>query len=416
MDVCNPNLPITCLVNIPGLPDAAAGGVSDLVGNSFAAAMRDGATWVIKTTVAWWIEVPAVDLTTTPVDTIRGYVQWLAVAVAVAGVIWQGILLALSRRPQPLLNVGRGLFYLALWSAIGVIGPAAALRAGDVFSGWVLDQAAGGQAADRLIQLASLSGISSAGAVVVIGLLMMLAGLVQAVLMLFREGAVVILAGVVVLAAAGSFTNATRPWLTRVLGWQLALICYKPAAALVYAAALALVGQGQDPRTVVVGLTMMILAIVALPVLMKFFTWTTGAATSGEGGGIAALAGASAAAIHARAALEGGSASTPARQAAAIRNDLGPTGSPPPGGAGTGVRPAPQTAAPSAPPTGGAASSTAPASAAAASGTTPAATSGMAASAAGPAGVAVMAARVGAAATKASARAAGNAMTDGEQP
>ena len=145
---------------------------------------------------------------------------------------------------------------------------------------------------------------------------MMLAGLVQAVLMLFREGAVVILAGVVTLAAAGSFTNATRPWLARVLGWLLALICYKPAAALVYAAALALVGQGQDPRTVFVGLTMMILAIVALPVLMKFFTWTTGAATSGEGGGIAALAGASAAAIHARAALEAGSASSPAGQAA----------------------------------------------------------------------------------------------------
>src|SRR4051794_24913484 len=357
MDVCNPNLPITCLVNIPGLPDAAAGGVSDLVGNSFAAAMRDGATWVIKTTVAWWIEVPAVDLTTTPVDTIRGYVQWLAVAVAVAGVIWQGILLALSRRPQPLLNVGRGLFYLALWSAIGVIGPAAALRAGDVFSGWVLDQAAGGQAADRLIQLASLDGISSAGAVVVLGLLMMLAGLVQAVLMLFREGAVVILAGVVVLTAAGSFTNATRPWLPRVLGWLLALICYKPAAALDYAAALALVGQGHDPRTVVVGLAMMILAIVALPVLMKFFTWTTGAATSGEGGGIAALAGASAAAIHARAALEGGSSSSPAGQAAAIRADLGPTAPPPLGGAGPAARPAPETAAPPGPPTGGAAPS-----------------------------------------------------------
>jgi hypothetical protein len=408
MGVCNPNLPITCLVNIPGLPDAAAGGVSDLVGNSFAAAMRDGATWVIKTTVAWWIEVPAVDLTTTPVDTIRGYVQWLAVAVAVAGVMWQGILLALSRRPQPLLNVGRGLFYLALWSSIGVIGPAAALRAGDAFSTWVLDRAAGGQAADRLVQLASLSGVSSAGAVVVLGLLMMLAGLVQAVLMLFREGAIVILAGVVVLAAAGSFTNATRPWLPRVVGWMLALICYKPAAALVYAAALAFVGQGHDARTVVVGLAMMILAIVALPVLMKFFTWTTGAATSGEGGGIAALAGASAAAIHARAALGTGSAHSPARQAAEIRADLGPSGPPPPGGNGASGSPwAPQTAAPSAPPPGGAAPS--------AAGTSAAATSGTAAAAAGPAGVVVMAAHAGAAAGQAAGRAAGEAMTNGEQ-
>jgi hypothetical protein len=404
---CNPNVPITCLPGIPGLPEAGASGVSDLVGNSFAAAMRDGATWVIKTTVGWWISVPAVDLTRTPVDAIRGYVQWVAVVVAVAGVIWQGILLALSRRPQPLLNVGRGLFYLALWSSIGVIGPAAALRAGDAFSNWVLDQAAGGQAADRLIVLASLSSVSSAGAVTVLGLLMMLAGLVQAVLMLFREGATVILAGVVTLAAAGSFTNATRPWLARVLGWLLALICYKPAAALVYAAALALVGKGQDPRTVVVGLTMMILAIVALPVLMKFFTWTTGAATSGGGGGIAALAGASAAAIHARAALEAGSASSPTRQAAAIRADLGPTVPPPPGGAGSAARPAPPTAAPPGPPTGGAA----PAPSAAPAATTAATTTAAAGATTGGVAVAVEAA---ASTARADARAAGGAMTNEE--
>jgi hypothetical protein len=399
---CNPNVPITCLPDIPGLPEAGASGVSDLVGNSFATAMRDGATWVIKTTVGWWINVPAVDLTRTPVDAIRGYVQWIAIAVAVSGVIWQGILLALSRRPQPLLNVGRGLFYLALWSSIGVIGPAAALRAGDAFSSWVLDEAAGGRAQDRLILMASMSAITSGGAVTVLGLLMMLAGLVQAVLMLFREGATVILAGVVTLAAAGSFTNATRPWLARVLGWLLALICYKPAAALVYAAALALVGQGQDPRTVFVGLTMMILAIVALPVLMKFFTWTTGAATSGEGGGIAALAGASAAGIHAVAALRTGSDASPAQQAAALRADLGPTTPPPSGGGSFASRPAPTTAAPSVPPTGGAAS------APSAGGTTTTAAAGAAV-----VGIAV-AAHAAASTTKAGARAAGSAMTNGE--
>jgi hypothetical protein len=71
--------------------------------------------------------------------------------------------------------------------------------------------AAGGQAADRLVQLASLDGVGSAGAVVVLGLLMMLAGLVQAVLMLFRGGAIVILAGVLVLAAAGRSPTPPGP-------------------------------------------------------------------------------------------------------------------------------------------------------------------------------------------------------------
>jgi hypothetical protein len=353
---CNPLLPVSCAID--GAGQIVDGAASSALGNSFADAMREGAAWVIKTTIGWWIEVPAIDLTASPVDSIRGYVQWLAVVVAVVGVMWQGILLALSRRPDPLLNVGRGLFYVALWTSVGVIGPAAALRAGDDFSSWVLGAVAGGRAADRLIALASLSPIQSPGAVTILGLLMMLAGLAQAVLMLFREGALVILSGVVVLAASGSFTNATRPWLPRVLGWMLALITYKPAAALVYAAALALTGQGQDPRTVVVGLTMMLLAIVALPVLMKFFTWTTGAATAGGGGGLAALAAGSAAAIHARAAFEsspgqGGAAAT---QAATLRSDLGPvSGAASPAGA-AGAKRASSAAVPPESPAGGAAS------------------------------------------------------------
>ena len=47
------------------------GAEKEISGIDVRAAMRDGATWVIKTTVAWWIEVPAVDLATTPVDTWR---------------------------------------------------------------------------------------------------------------------------------------------------------------------------------------------------------------------------------------------------------------------------------------------------------------------------------------------------------
>ena len=320
---CIPAIPATCVVD--GAVDAATG----LVGNAFADAMRDGAAWVIETTVGWWISVPAVDLTSSPADTIRGYVLWLAIVVATAGVIWQGIQLAISRKPDPLLNVGRGLFLVALWSAVGILGPALALRAGDAFSSWVLGEAASGRAADRLVAIASLAPIQSAGAVIVLGLLMMIAGLVQAILMMFREGALVILAGVTVLAAAGSFSTATRPWLPRVIGWMLALICYKPIAALVYAAALALVGESSDPRTLLVGLSMMVLAIVALPALMKFFTWTTGSLNASGGAGTAALAGAAAATIHARAAMSGGSSgASSSAQASHIRSDLGSVAGP----------------------------------------------------------------------------------------
>jgi len=332
---CVPALPAGCLNGVgQAVGGAASGVIGDVVGNSFAEAMRQGATWVMKTTIGWWIDVPAIDLTSSPAGTIRGYVLWLAIAVATAGVIWQGIVMAVSRRPDPVLTVARGLFTVAFWAAVGVIGPAAALRAGDSFSSWVLDTAGHGQATDRLLTLAGLGSVSSSGAVILLGLLMMIAGLAQAVLMMFREGALVVLSGVVVLAAAGTFTHATRPWLSRVLGWMLALICYKPAAALVYASALTLVGNSDDPRTVLVGLTMMLLSIVALPVLMKFFTWTTGAA-SGGGGGLAALAGASAAGIQASVALGSAPGRAASQQAAQLSRDL-TSGGPGSGGSGGG--------------------------------------------------------------------------------
>lgn len=376
---CIPLIPVSCVVD--GVGSAAGSAASTALGNGFADAMRDGAQWVIRTTVGWWIDVPAIDLAASPAPTIRGYVLWLAFVIATAGIIWQGILLALTRRSAHLLDVGRGLFVFALWSAIGIIDPAAALKAGDAFSSWVLDEASAGQAADRLTKLASLQSVNSAGAVILLGLVLMLAGLAQAVLMMFREGAVVILAGVVVLAASGQFMRATRPWLAKVVGWMLALICFKPAAALVYATALALVGESDDPRTVLVGLSMLILAVFALPALMKFFTWATGTASNSGGGGVAAIAGASAAALHATATLSSTSTRSASTQASHIRQDL-----------------APPAAARSAP-TGAVAT---------------AATAGFGAAAAGPVGVALAGAQIAGSAAKSAGRAAGGAMSGGD--
>ncbi len=321
---CAPATPVTCA------PDAVdvLGGSAVLapLGDPFAEAMRGGAAWVMESTLGWWVGVPAVDLATSPAVAIRGWVLWLSLAVATVGVMWQGIQLMLSRRPDPLLGIGRGLFTLALWAAIGIAAPAAALRAGDGFATWILDQAGGGDAARRLMALGSLAGVDSTGAVIVLGLLLIFAGIAQAVVMIFREGAVVVLAGVVVLAASGSMTAATRPWLPRVLAWMAALIAYKPIAALVYATAVAMVGEGTDARTVLVGLTMMLLSIIALPALMRFFTWTTGDLGNGGAAGGAAAFGAAASGMHAAASLAGarGARSNASTQAASVRQDMGP--------------------------------------------------------------------------------------------
>ena len=128
-------------------------------------------------------------------------------------------------------------------------------------------------------------GGSTPSVVVVLGIVAIIISAIQAVLMLFRQGALVVLAGVLPLAAAGTLTPATRRWFPRVTGWMLALIFYKPAAAAVYATAFTMIGTGKDPRTVLMGFAMVFLSLLALPVLMRLFTWTTGHVADASGGG-----------------------------------------------------------------------------------------------------------------------------------
>ena len=220
--------------------------------------------------------------------------------------------------------------------------------------------------------------------------------------MLFRQGALIVLAGVLPLAAAGMLTPATRRWFPRVTGWMLALIFYKPAAAMVYATAFTMIGTGKDPRTVLMGFTMVFLSLLALPVLMRLFTWTTGhVADASGGGGFLQTALQGAVAVGALRGMSGGAGgSGPVEQARMVSARLGPAGSGPAGASppGGGARPGtpPAAGAPAATP------GTAAASAAAAPAAGAGAASGAAAAsaAAGPGGIAVAGLAAGAASAR----------------
>ena len=114
---------------------------------------------------------------------------------------------------------------------------------------------------------------------------------------------------------------------------MLALIFYKPAAAMVYATAFTMIGTGKDPRTVLMGFTMVFLSLLALPVLMRFFTWTTGhVADASGGGGFLQTALQGAVAVGALRGMSGGAGgSGPVEQARMVTARLGPSDSGPAG-------------------------------------------------------------------------------------
>ncbi|WP_026416344.1 hypothetical protein [Actinomadura oligospora] len=268
------------------LPDIAAEAGSNAL-DSLAKAITSAVKWFVSQTSSWWVQSPSPNLETEPaVARMHELMQPLTIAVAVGALLVVAAKLTLLRRATPLIDAGTGLAVLAVVSVLGVVLPNRLLEWGDQWVSWALDASAAGGFANKMTNL-MLSGQGvPAVLVVILGLLALFIGIIQALLLVLRGAAIMLLAGMLPLAAAGMMTNATKGWFKKVAGWMLALIFYKPAAAAVYATAFTFVGNGENLQTKIAGFAMMLLSLIAFPVLLQFFTWTTGNVSSGSGGGI----------------------------------------------------------------------------------------------------------------------------------
>ena len=358
--MCSPLDPLSCV-------DAIAGGVGTAVEDAATRAVTSGlaaitdqlhlAIKALAVTLAGWIVVPSTPVCDTshsgwmqtcdedvsPAAMLRGWVLPLTVLVTVIGVMWQGVVMTISRRGEPLLVIVKGLAAVVLWGAVGLVGTQLALRAGDAYAFWVLKRAIFGDSLNPTEDvgeaLASMAAHTSYLGVIALLLLQvpfLLVTVAQIILMVFREGAVVILAGQLQLAAAGGLTRFTSGWLPRVAGWMLALLAYKPAAATVYAVAFALLGDGG--RNIVMGLAVMVMAVVALPALLRLFTWTVGSVGSSHGAGLGLLASATAAGLHGAATIRGLGGYGPGEHARYL-DSHGPSSGSPSGGSYSGLGP-----------------------------------------------------------------------------
>lgn len=114
--------------------------------------------------------------------------------------------------------------------------------------------------------------------------------LVQWVLMALRQAGLLVLAAMLPLAAAGSLTKSTRGWLDKIIVWLIAMVAYKPAAALIYAIGFQYLSSpaannNGSIATLMTGIVVLLLAVVAMPVMLRFFAWTGIQIGCGSGGG-----------------------------------------------------------------------------------------------------------------------------------
>lgn len=246
-----------------------------------------------------------------------GYLQnslWFYVGgLAILSVVIGGIRMAWEQRAQPGKELIQSLLTLIVVSGAGLAILTLGVTAADAFSIWVLNNATdcdvsvGGESqcfgtnVSAMIALSVSSPIGMIG-VLILGAIALLMTFVQVALMVVRGGLLVILAGVLPLAASFTNTQMGKQWFGRIVGWTIAFVLYKPAAALIYAAAFQLIGtdafqdDGGGLWSILTGLALMLMALVALPALLRFVAPMTGAVAGGGSGGMA-LAGAAGAAV-----------------------------------------------------------------------------------------------------------------------
>lgn len=282
---------------------AGAGAAGGSFLQQAADALAKGFAKVVAEITTWWTNVPTPTLSQTsgPVADLRTHLAWIVAAVGVGS-----LMIAMGRLAvSPDVRAGReaawGLTRLVLVSATAVPAVGLLTTAGDRFSQWIIDQAAGGDMGRALAQLTALTPLRALGTMVllIVALVGLLAGVVQLGLMGVRAALLVVLAGTIPIAAAASTTERGRQALDRMLTWLLAFAVYKPVAAVIYAAAFWVVGSGKGQTgaiTAMAGLAMLVLAIIALPAFMKLIApgveRVTGSASSGGSGAIAGAAGA----------------------------------------------------------------------------------------------------------------------------
>ena len=285
------------------LKNWAAGLADDAISN-LAKSIMEGMSQMVTTLSTFWVSMPTVNLISEDrtgaspvVSTVNSQLWPWTLTLAVLAVIIGGIRMIWEQRGAPLKDLLRSLITLTVVSSLGVGVISILIVAADTFAAAIIDRSTDGKGFAEAMHVLVVTGQTGVGAfiLIVLGLVGLIASLVQIVLMVVRSGMLVILAGILPTTAAFTNTEMGRQWFQKAVGWTIAFILYKPAAAIVYSVAFLLMSKtsGKDALVgSITGFTLMIVALLALPALMRFVTPMVGAVAAGSGAAAGAAVGA----------------------------------------------------------------------------------------------------------------------------
>ena len=218
------------------------------------------------------------------------------------------------------------------------VGLTLAIQMADAFSVWLIT-ASGGTDLSTKVDAMLLSDNSTWGPgwVLMIALFGMAGAFIQTVLLVVRQAFLMVIVGVLPLAAAASSTEIGSSSYEKMRNWAIAFVLLKPAVASVLAVAFWAADPGSDVARLQ-GLILLTVAAVAMPALLRMMNVSSSGGGSGMMGAAAGLAGGAALAAAGGVGLAAGVAGKGATAAvgASGRSFGGATGSQSGGGSGGG--------------------------------------------------------------------------------
>ncbi|MFC0628166.1 hypothetical protein [Kribbella deserti] len=293
---------IACKVG-ESMTNAAGGLVEDLAGK-----VGEMAVAGLKAVTTFWMTLDSPDLTeTSERDGVIAFLQehtlWIVLLLCTLSVIAAGARMAWEMRGESAQQLLKSLLTLVVVVGAAATVIQALIEIADVFSLWIIEQAMPNNESFESM-LGSLVLATGAAAPVspmpllvtmFLGLAVFAASAMQVILMLVRSAMLVLLAGTFPIAAAATSTEIGREMFRKYCTWTIAFIAYKPAAAIIYAAAIKLAEKGLlNPGNALVnaltGFMMMLMAVLALPAMLRFIAPITTAVAGGSAGAGAGMA------------------------------------------------------------------------------------------------------------------------------
>lgn len=298
---------------IPGVGSSVANSFLNSIFNYLSTALVDGEKLLFTHVIPLYENVDTPGSTSGPTQFLIDNTNKIAFFVGVVGVLVAGARLALQRRPTAAKQVTRGLVNVVIVAAgttgvLVVLGPLV-----DLYSRWIIEQAAGNQHTQQAVIQALTKGMetnvwtagttlglaigtTASGDVFIVAgifaLIGILAGIAQMILAVIRLATLGLLIGLLPISAAASTTEVGMAMFRKHCLWLFAFMLWKPTASTFIAYGLdAMSSPGLSNQAI--ALASLILAVFALPAMMRLMNpLVTQATSAGDSGGGAAWGGA----------------------------------------------------------------------------------------------------------------------------